>query len=179
MIPRTMVRPVWVMASAAAMLLSGCATDQPRQLPPAAQAAPADTPVERMLVSTDKFSKDQNGNGFYDTFMCVVYLFAPDQSAIPMHSPGRMTFELNDEENYTIARWSVSEDALARIAGVYSGLPGYFLSLNIADVGDDRIISKRAELTCTFYPADGGPSVRASPVPVQQVGPISAGSLRR
>ncbi|MCA9310310.1 MAG: hypothetical protein KDA21_03840 [Phycisphaerales bacterium] len=169
-------------AAALLLLLSllGCTVVDEPDRPPPPKAAPAGTPVERIFLSTNNLSEDRNGNRFYDTFMCVVYLFPPpSQSALPMHCAGRMTFELRDEENYTIARWTLSESDLEQVAGVYSGLPGYFLSLNIAEVGDDRVISKHAELSCTFYPADDGPSVRAQPVPVQQIGPIGADALRR
>ena len=137
--------------------------------------------VDRIVLSADPFSEDRDGNGFYDTIKCVIYLFPPpEQHHMPFHDRGTAWLELRDDEGYSVAKWTIRPDAFDSLRGMYNGLPGYFVALNISEVADDRILRRKGELWCRFTPEATGTEIRgAQPVTIQQLGPTGESSLRR
>ncbi len=161
---------------------TGCVSDGPQPPPrptPREIVQPADVQPERIVLSAEPFPVDTDENGFYDTFGATVFLFGDEtRYPLPVHAPGRLELTLTDPSGTDIAVWALSQDQVNRArAKSPTGLLGYALSLNINDVGSDRLPATRANLTCRFIP-DEGPSVVSRGSASVRVGPAGVGGSR-
>ncbi|MCA9280720.1 MAG: hypothetical protein KDA30_01620 [Phycisphaerales bacterium] len=161
-------------------LMSGCVYDDDRPPPkpapkPIKMDEPAGLTVEHIVLSTDQFAVDSDGNGFADSFRVYVYLF-PDEKVYPkpIHQSGSMLFSLTDRDGKTLAEWVLGPEELEHSIDGTLPLKGYSTKLNLLDAGSDRLGITQADLTCRFIP-EGGQAVRARGLTTVSIGPTGRG----
>lgn len=158
----------------------GCVYDDDRPPPrpaprPLNIAEPPGLEVEHIVLSTDQFAVDSDGNGFADSFRVYVYLF-PDETVYPkpVHRSGSMLFTLTDQDGKTLAEWVLGPGQLAEAQDPTLPLKGYSAKLSLLDAGSDRLNITQADLTCRFIP-EGGQAVRARGLTTVTIGPTGRG----
>ena len=131
--------------------------------------------IEHIVLSTDQFAVDSDGNGFADSFRVYVYLF-PDESVYPkpVHRAGSMLFSLTDPDGKAIAEWVLGPEQLQHAIDPTLPLKGYSAKLNLLDAGSDKLTITQADLTCRFIP-EGGQAVRARGLTTVVIGPTGRG----
>lgn len=139
---------------------------------------PAGLDIQHIVLSTDQFAVDTDGNGYADTFRVYVYLF-PDETVYPkpIHERGTLLFSLTDQDGKAVAEWALPPDELLGAEDPTLPLKGYSTKLNLLDAGSDQFDINQADLTCRFIP-EGGQAVRARGFTTVVIGP-TARSLGR
>ncbi|MBL0926120.1 MAG: hypothetical protein IBJ11_00515 [Phycisphaerales bacterium] len=131
---------------------------EPRRPPP----QPEGVAVRKLVMSADPFPIDSDGNGFADTFNVSVYLFAEEREyPLPLYKDGAFEFVLTDERGQVIAEWTIDKDRADRSRVQTLPGPGYVFTLNLLDVADDKLSTRRGSLSCEFVPFPSGPTVRS------------------
>lgn len=178
-----MVRHFAVLGCVCGLLLNGCVYDDDRPPPkpppkPLKMDEPAGLTVEHIVLSTDQFAMDSDGNGYADSFRVYVYMF-PDETVYPkpIHRPGSMLFSLSDADGKTLAEWVLGPADLEQSIDPTLPLRGYSAKLSLLDAGSDELDILQADLTCRFIP-EGGQAVRARGLTTVSIGPTGRG-LRR
>lgn len=139
----------------------GCVSEGP-PLPPRPEprsiAQPQGMEATTLVLTADQVPADSDGNGYADTFRVIIYLFGDRRRhELPIHVDGSFVFELSNSEGDLLARWALDEEAARQ--GRFEAMvgPGYGFTLNILDVGSDRISDRLANLRCVFLPRSGDP----------------------
>ena len=163
----------------ALVALAGCVSDDGNTANTNAEIQalyePSSLPVYRLLLNADQFTQDTDGNNFVDTIQVFVYLFPdPLERQVPIHVDGTCTFTLRDEDGREIAQWIFSPRDVERARIRTPPGPGHMFVLNIQEVGSDRLLANRGNLTCQFKPIDGEPVSSRGPTTVP-IGPVGFG----
>lgn len=145
------------------LALTGCVADGPQPPPrptPRAVEQPSGLVPERIVLNVEPVPLDTDENGYYDSFVATVHLFADEtRYPVPFHADGTLTMTLSDSRSEIVAQWVFSPEEMLRLrAASATGLLGYIITLNINDVATDRVPGRRAALTCRFDPSSGAPS---------------------
>lgn len=142
-------------AAAVALAAAGCVTEGPRPAPP-----PQPLPAQPRGITPDRIVRavglpeDTDRNGYSDLIPVTVYLFATTHPA-PLQVPGRFIFELRDDQNRTLARWSFDEAQTQAASRLFLVGPGYIFRLSLIDLGIDRLPVSEPRLFVTFIPREG------------------------
>jgi hypothetical protein len=137
-----------------------------------------------MVFTVGMRPDDSNNNGFPDTILATVQLFAsPHPTAL--RQEGTFIFTLfeqgraNETEVKPIKTWRIEPDSSdRRFAATLAG-PSYRFELSLLDMGDDRLPLTAADMICRFEPLDGSPPVHSAGVRTIQIGRRMAASLER
>ncbi len=144
---------------------------QPRRPP----TTPEDAPVNRMVFVVGSKPQDSDGNGFPDTIETSVILFATPHPS-PKWSAGRIVCGMymkgmaRRPDAEPVAEWIFENEDLERARTVSRVGRQYRLSLNMLEVGTDRMPFSEVDLICRFEPAGGGEPVHCDGIRSIQIG---------
>ncbi|HWB20310.1 MAG TPA: hypothetical protein VG711_08430 [Phycisphaerales bacterium] len=164
--------------------LCGCETTRisssdGRPLPPPpheATAAPADTEPNRMAFFVSSKPDDTNRNGYPDLINVSVSLFSQKYPLSLLVDDGEFTFTLypqgkaDDAGVKPIGTWHFTGKQVADARNEAQYGPCYFFRLSLLDVNSEKLPFDRADLLCTFTPANNGTPVTSDGVRTIQVG---------
>lgn len=142
-----------IAAGCTALLAAGCAGDsrphRPMQLP-TTETEPTD------MVPFVGYMDDTNSNGYRDTIVVTVYLFARDKADASMYAPGSLDFILTGKSGKVLHKWSLPPDVVAGLAKRMSAGPAYFVRLSLLDgSGTDVCDDSTADLQIRFTTKSG------------------------
>lgn len=175
------------------VLLGACTTHRvttsdgwPLPPPPReAPSPPASAKADRMVFTVGMRPGDSNNNGFPDTILASVQLFARDHPTA-LQQEGAFVFTLYPQGKSggsareaasggsvggeAITSWRIEGESPRRaVASTLAG-PCYRFELSLLDLGDDRLPLSAADLVCRFEPRDGSPHVTSDGVRTIQIG---------
>ena len=144
--------------------------------PHAAPLVPAAAKANAMALRVGAKPVDTDANGYPDLIQAEVYLFSEPHPA-PMYDDGAFVFNLYKSgqstlnNNQPLATWRFGGEELAQ-ARTFSRLFGraYTFNLSLLESGGDRLPLQGANLTCSFEPAGGSPTVQSTGVYSIQIG---------
>jgi hypothetical protein len=170
--------------SCACVLLWACQTErvttsdgwplppEPRPIPVPPQSLRAD----RMAFMVGSKPDDTDNNGFPDLIRASVALFSSEHPTA-LREQGAFVFMLYPQgstsiaETRPLAEWRIEGEALQSTLAAAQYGPCYQFSLSLLQTpGGDRLPSDRADMVCTFEPADGSEAVHSAGVRTLQVG---------
>jgi hypothetical protein len=159
--PRTSPRAV--VAWALVFLASGCASprtdtsDKPNVGPPPKDAKPG---VMWMGVNPPT---DTNSNGYADSIVSTIYLFADSGYVRSVSMPGSFRFSLLAKGGKVVREWTVANPG-PQVAPIRTGVgDGYLVRVSLLDDGGSDVLPyQSAELVGSFKTADGV-EVRSTP----------------
>jgi hypothetical protein len=145
---------------------------EPRAIP----VPPASLQADRMTFMVGSKPDDTDNNGFPDLIRASVALFSSEHPTA-LRQNGAFVFMLYPQGSTSIAgsqplaQWRIEgEDLRETLAEAQYG-PCYQFTLSLLQTpGGDRLPSERADMICTFEPADGGAGVHSTGVRTLQVG---------
>lgn len=143
----------------AAAVVGGCVADGP-QPPPAPRPVPAQPSgvrVDRLLTAASQVPEDTDRNGYYDQINVTVYLFDNAYPDAPIQVPGTFAFRLTDAKGKKIAEWAMDEAKTQEARRRFMVGPGYLFTLNLLDVGTDKLPAGEGQLNASFTPTGGTP----------------------
>ena len=156
------------------LIIAGCqtrvVTSDGRPMPPEPRPAPA-RPVgaepDLMTLMWGAKPIDTDGNGFPDTMKIITGLFAENH---PIAIPAEGTFvfvlykqgEAREADAEPIATWRFDEEEVVRARGRVAWGAAYSFSLNLLNVGTDRLPAMTADLRGWFEPANGSGIIHCS-----------------
>lgn len=154
---------------AAAVVLAGCASNEPRRGPRTAQ--PADVVPTQIVASVGPFD-DTNANGYPDSATISLYVFSDAYPDASVMVPASLTFRLKGKDGAVIREWAyTAEQAAGLVRRGPVGL-GYVVRLSLLETsGGDELPVTRADLSVT-YATPSGVTLTSVPEPVR-VGRVS------
>jgi hypothetical protein len=144
-------------AVAAIAVLGGCATEPGRRRDPA--PPPANMVVTDMLPFVS-FMEDTDSNGYRDTAVLTVLLFARNYADASIAAEGAMEVRMVGKGGTLIREWKIPPEVFAGLAKKMPAGPAYYIRLSLLeDSAGDRIDETTTDLHLTFSPT-GGNAVR-------------------
>jgi hypothetical protein len=149
------MRPILLSAILAGFLvLPGCAADGQRRepAPPPRDAQPTD------LLPFVSFMDDTDGNGYRDTAVLTVLMFARNYPDASILAPGSLDLRLVGKGGRVIREWHLTADDLAGLAKRMPAGPAYYIRLSLLEgPGGDQVEETSADLHIGFAGPTGAP----------------------
>lgn len=133
--------------------LSGCVSDDGSRIGPTPGARPRDAAPSQMVVNMKDFV-DTDQNGYLDTGVATVYLFAGGY-ALPIDTAGSFVFTLTDPTGGVLAEWAVTPEQAAGCRIKTQVGPGYAFNLDLRPAGAEKSEAPVATMTGQFTDAKG------------------------
>ncbi|MEZ6233723.1 MAG: hypothetical protein R3B68_06000 [Phycisphaerales bacterium] len=149
--------------AAATCLMPSCQTAQPEKPAPPAPLASSAKPT-RVVPLAD--ARDTDSNNRPDNLVLLVYLFRPEESAIPFWADGQFVFTLADARGSEMATWTFVRAQLPDHRTSDALGPAHSFVLNLKEaLGTDDLPAQAAALSAQFIRTDG--------VTIASSGPLS------
>ncbi|MCA9287080.1 MAG: hypothetical protein KDA05_00760 [Phycisphaerales bacterium] len=111
-------------------------------------------------------ARDTDSNDRPDTLVLLVYLFRPEESAIPFWADGQFVFTLADPRGSEMATWTFVREQLPDHRTTDALGPAHSFVLNLKEaLGTDDLPAQSAALSAQFIRTDG--------VTIASSGPLS------
>lgn len=146
--------PLVILFALSLLLLIGCAGSggQTRRAP----SPPPDNAVPTDVLPFVGFMEDADGNGYRDTIVVTIHLFARNYADASIYAQGSFDFKLVAKSGKTLREWSLPPDVVAGLAKRMPAGPAYFVRLSLLDnAGSDRVDESTADLSITFTSPNG------------------------
>ncbi|MBS0196735.1 MAG: hypothetical protein JSR77_08255 [Planctomycetes bacterium] len=152
---------IWLVVASAAMTFAGCVADQTEKKAVGPQPKDSKPGVMWMAINPPK---DTNGNGYVDSLVATVYLFADNGYVRSISVPGTYHFKMVGKGGKVLRDWKI-EFPGPKAASIKTGVGnGQLIALSLLDDSVGDIYSYQSvDLFGEFTAKDGTTTVQSAP----------------